>query len=68
MNFNADPTKQAQEVIFSRKAKGINHPPSVFNKNSVSQTSKKHLDVILVSKLIFDEHLKMMSFKKKKKT
>ena len=25
-NFNPDPTKQAHEVIFSRKAKEINHP------------------------------------------
>ena len=40
----------------------------MFNKNIVSQTSKKHLDVILDSKLIFDDHLKMVSFKKKKKT
>ena len=40
----------------------------MFNKYIVSQTSKKHLDVILDSKLIFDDHLKMVSFKKKKKT
>ena len=30
MNFSADSTKQAQEVIFSRKAKEIHHPPLVF--------------------------------------
>ena len=64
MNFNPDPTKQADEVIFSRKAKEIYHPPLVFNNTNVSQSSsQKHLGVILDSKLIFDEHLKMVSLK-----
>ena len=64
MNFNPDPAKQAHEVIFSRKAKEIYHPPLVFNNNSVSQSSsQKHLGVILDSKLIFDEHLKIVSLK-----
>ena len=64
MSFNPDPAKQAHEVIFSRKAKEINHPPLVFNNNSVSQSSsRKHLGVILDSKLIFDEHQKMISLK-----
>ena len=31
MNFNPDPNKQAHKIIFSRKAKEINHPPLVFN-------------------------------------
>ena len=39
MNFNSDPTKQAQEVIFSRKAKEIYHPPLVFNNTSVPRSS-----------------------------
>ena len=64
MNFNPDPAKQAHDVIFSRKAKEIYHPPLVFNNTSVSQSSsQKHLSVILDSKLIFDEHLKMVSLK-----
>ena len=64
MNFNPDPAKQADEVIFSRKAKETYHPPLVFNNSSVSQSSsQKHLGVILDSKLIFDEHLKMVSLK-----
>ena len=64
MNFNPDPAKQSHEVIFSRKAKEIYHPPLVFNNSSVSQSSsQKHLGVILDSKLIFDEHLKMVSLK-----
>ena len=58
MSFNPDPTKQAQEVIFSRKAKEIYHPPIVLNNFSASQSlSQKHLSVILGTKLIFDEHL-----------
>ena len=67
MNFNPDPTKQAQEVIFSRKAKEIYHSPLLFNNTVVSQSSsQKHLGVILDSKLIFDEHLKMTSLKIRK--
>ena len=67
MNFNPDPTKQADEVIFSRKAKEIYHPPLVFNNTNVSQSSsQKHLGVILDSKLIFDEHLKMVSLRTSK--
>ena len=66
MNFNPDPTKQAHEVIFSRKTKEIYHPPLVFDNTNVSQSSsQKHLGVIPDSKLIFDEHLKMVSFKNK---
>ena len=64
MNFNPDPTKQAHEVIFSRKTKEIYHPQLVFNNTNVSQSSsQKHLGVILDSNLIFDEHLKMVSLK-----
>ena len=64
MNFNPDPTEQAHEVIFSHKAKEIYHSPLVFNNASASQSSfQKHLHLILDSKLIFDEHLKMVSLK-----
>ena len=64
MNFNPDLAKQAHEVIFSRKTKEIYHPPLVFNNTNVSQSSsQKHLGVILDSKLIFDEHSKMVPLK-----
>ena len=36
MSFNPDPTKPAQEVIFSRKLKTIPHPSITFNKNPLS--------------------------------
>ena len=40
MNFNPDRTKQAQEVIFSRKTKKLPHPPLVFNSTNVNQYIK----------------------------
>ena len=59
MNFNPDPTKQAQELIFSRKVQTTNHPPLFFNENVVPQTTlQKHLGMFLDSKLNFSEHLK----------
>ena len=58
MSFNPDPNKQAQEVIFSRKTKKLNHPPLTFSKSTVSQsTYQKHLGVILDASLSFNEHL-----------
>ena len=55
MNFNPGPTKQAHEVIFSRKTIEIYHSPLIFNNTNVSQSSfQKHLGLILDSKLIFD--------------
>ena len=64
MDFNPDSTKQADEVIFSRKAKELYHSPLVFNNTSVSQSSsEKHVGIMLDSKLIFDEHLEMVSLK-----
>ena len=35
VNFNPDPTKQAQELIFSRIVQIINHPPLFFNQSVV---------------------------------
>ena len=56
MIFNPDLTKQAQEVIFSRKLNKLVPP---FNNSQVSQTkTQKHLDLILDNKLNFNEHLK----------
>ena len=40
MNFNPDPTKQAKELIFSRKTKKLSHPPLVFNNANVNQCIK----------------------------
>ena len=35
VNFNPDPTKQAQELIFSRIVQIINHSPLFFNQSVV---------------------------------
>ena len=57
MNSNPDPSKQAQEFIFSRKFQKINHNPVYFNQNSVQQvTSQKYLGMYLDTKLNFQEH------------
>ena len=59
MSFNPDPTKQAQEIIFSRKTSQRNHPGLMFNNSIVNVTSiHKHLGMIFDSKLSFDEHFK----------
>ena len=68
MNFNPDSTKQAQEVIFSRKVKKTVHPPLLFHNASVTRTSShKHLGIILDNQLKFDDHIKMV-FRKISKT
>ena len=59
MSFNADPTKQAQEIILSRKTSQRNHPGLIFNNSIVNVTSiHKHLGVTFDSKLSFEKHLK----------
>ena len=58
LEFNPDPTKQANEVIFSCKKKKINHPSLFFNGNQVTKkTDQKHLGLTLVSNLSFKKHL-----------
>ena len=64
INFNPDPTKQAEELIFSRKVQ----TPLFFDENVVPQTTlQKHLGMFLDSKLNFSENLKTI-FQKTNKT
>ena len=59
MSFNLDPSKPAQEVIFSRKLKIAPHPSVTFNNNPLSLCpAQKHLVMVLDSKLTFNEHIK----------
>ena len=52
MNFNPDTSKQAQEVLFSRKVKVTAHPQLVSNNNPVHETAtQKHLGMFLDFKL-----------------
>ena len=61
MSFNRDPSKQAQEVIFSTKSKKEYQPPLAFYDNNVSETnSQKHLGVFLDNRLSSEDHLKMI--------
>ena len=58
INFNPDPSKQAQEVIFSRKLQKTNHNQVYFDHNFVKQIpSQKHPGMYLGTKLNFQEHL-----------
>ena len=67
MRFNPDITKQAIEVIFSKKRKEVVHPLLVFNGVPVArETSTKHLGVILDEKLNFREHISQQINKAKK--
>ena len=49
ISFNPHPTKQAQEIIFSRKTSQRNHPGLMFNNSIANGTSiHKHLGMILI--------------------
>ena len=59
MAFNPDRSKQAQEVIFSRKTSIQSHPVLTFDNSPVTKTTHhKHLGLLLDEKLNFKKHLK----------
>ena len=59
MIFNLDKSKQAQEIIFSRKTQKVIHPPAIFNKMTVVHSSCHiHLGIYLDEKLNFSNHIK----------
>ena len=60
MQFDPDPNKQANEVIFSQKS--ISHklfpPPIKFNERIITKCNhQKHLEIILDSNLNFNTHI-----------
>ena len=58
MKFNSDHTKQAQEIIFSRKKTVSIRQVVYFNNALVNSTAThKHLGMILDSKLSYENHL-----------
>ena len=60
MQFNPDPNKQANEVIFSRKtnSNNLSQPPIKFNKIAISECPhQKPLGIVLDSKLNFSTHV-----------
>ena len=68
MSFNPGHSKQAQEVIFSRKLQKSTHPTLSLNNNALTQyVTQKHLGMFLDTKLDFQGHLKSI-FNKVNKT
>ena len=62
MSFNPDPTKPAEEILFSRKKTPVDHPPLYFNGIEVKRvTEHKHLGLILDPLLDFAAHIKEKS-------
>ena len=60
MQFNHDPNKQANEVIFSRKSDSANVfvPPIKLKINSIPKCpSQKHLGIVLDSELNFNSYV-----------
>ena len=58
MLFNPDPSKPAQEVLFSRKKKAQSHPIISLNNIQIEKSSnQKHLGLILAEKLNFKQHI-----------
>ena len=58
MSFNPDPSKQAQEVLFSNKVTKTNHPNIIFNGNTIQKSaSQKHLGLILDVKITFNDYI-----------
>ena len=60
MQFNTDPNKQANEVIFSRKtsSNNLSNPPIKFNNNNISKCPyQEHLGIVLDPKLNFNAHV-----------
>ena len=63
MQFNPDPNKQTNEVIFPRKTSSNNflHTPIKFNKIDISECPhQKHLGIVLDSKLNFNAQIKKL--------
>ena len=58
MIFNSDISKQAQEVIFSRKTNKINNPTTTFNTVPVACAAcQKHIGLYLDEKLNLNHHI-----------
>ena len=58
MSVNPDITKQAQEIIFSRKKNNTSHPSLYFNNTPIQRKSvQNHLGLFLDEKHSFLEHI-----------
>ena len=69
MSFSPDPSKPAQELIFSRKLKTVPYLSITFNNHPLSLCpAQKHLGLLLDSKLMFNEHINHILSKVNKST
>ena len=69
LEFNPDPTKQANEILFSCKKSSTNHPQLLFNGTAVIKVNEqKHLGLILETGLSFEKHINEKIIKAKKNT
>ena len=67
MSFNPDPSKQAQEVLFSFNIQKSSQPSLIFNNTIVTQSiTQKALGMVLDTNLNFQEHLKSILSKANK--
>ena len=67
MSFNPDPTKQAVELMFSKKKSVIDHPVILFNDMPVMKVDEhKHLGITLDRTLSFSAHIKAAISKTRK--
>ena len=67
MNFNSDPNKRAQKLLFSRKTSSKPYPSLNFNDNPVHKVLlQKHLGLFLDPKLSFDKHIQCILIKTRK--
>ena len=58
MSFKPDPSKQAQEVLYSNKATKIDHPSVILTGNIVQNSAnQKHLGLILDKEVTFNDQL-----------
>ena len=64
MSSNPVPSKQAEEIIFSRKTNKISHASLRFNNSIVLQSPyQKHLGIYLDAQLTYEEHFKIITTK-----
>ena len=67
MSFNPDPTKQAVELIFSKKKSVIDHPVILFNNMPVMKVDEhKYVGITLDRTLSFSSHIKAAISKTRK--
>ena len=67
MNFNPDPNKQVQELLFSHKTSSNPYPSLNFNDSPIHQVQlQKNLVLFLNLKLNFDEHIQCILTKTRK--